>query len=80
MTGMPVGAAARLIRYSAPGEIVIGERAATATCGAFKLVKRDGGYVLMGMATPPRSPAQSASPAEATSTPAARRYAPAPCG
>ena len=60
VTGMPVGAAARLIRYSAPGEIVVGERAATATCGAFELVERDGAYVLVGMLTPTRSPVQSA--------------------
>ena len=58
VTGMPVGAAARLIRYSAPGEIVVGERAASATCGAFELVERDGGYVLVGMVAPTRSPAQ----------------------
>ena len=37
VTGMPVGAAARLIRSSAPGEIVVGERAAATTCGAFEL-------------------------------------------
>lgn len=54
VTGMPVGAAARLIRFSAPGEFVVGERAATATCGAFELVERDGGYVLAGMLTPTR--------------------------
>ena len=50
----------RLIRSSARGEIVVGERAATATCGAFELVKRDAGYVLMGMVTPTRSPVQRA--------------------
>ena len=60
VTGMPVGAAARLIRSSAPGEILVGERAATTTCGAFELVERDGAYVLVGMLTPTRSPAQSA--------------------
>ena len=60
VTGMPVGAAARLIRSSARGEIVVGERAATATCGAFELVERDGAYVLVGMLTPTRSPVQSA--------------------
>ena len=60
VTGMPVGAAARLIRYSAPGEILVGERAATTTCGAFELVERDGAYVLVGMLTPTRSPAQRA--------------------
>ena len=60
VTGRPVGAVARLIRYSAPGEVVVGERAATKTCGAFELVERDGAYVLVGMLTPTRSPAQSA--------------------
>ena len=37
VTGTPVAAAARLVRLAQPGEIVVGERAATATGGAFDL-------------------------------------------
>ena len=80
VTGMPVGAAARLVRSSARGEIVVGERAATATCGAFELVERDGAYVLVGIAHADTIAGAQHPPAEATPTPAARRCAPAPCG
>src|SRR5207253_8222965 len=58
VTGMPVAAAARLVRLAQPGEIVVGERAATATAGAFELQERDGAYVLARALAPTRSPAQ----------------------
>ncbi len=60
VSGMPVAAAARLIRSAEPGEIVVGEHAATATAGAFQLQERDGTYVLVGALVPTRSPAQFA--------------------
>jgi YVTN family beta-propeller protein len=58
VTGTPVAAAARLVRLAQPGEVIVGERAATATAGAFELQERDGAYVLVGALTPTRSPAQ----------------------
>jgi YVTN family beta-propeller protein len=58
--GTPVVAAARLLRLAQPGEIVVGERAATATAGAFELQQRDGAYALAGALAPTRSPAQLA--------------------
>jgi YVTN family beta-propeller protein len=60
VTGTPVAAAARLVRFAQPGEIVVGERTATATAGAFELQRRDGAYVLVGALAPKRSPAQLA--------------------
>jgi YVTN family beta-propeller protein len=60
VTGMPVAAAARLIRSAQPGEVIVGERAATATAGAFDLQERDGAYVLVAALAPTRSPAQIA--------------------
>jgi YVTN family beta-propeller protein len=60
VTGMPVGAAARLAHSAQPGEVMVGERAATATAGAFELQVRDGAYVLVGALAPTRSPAQIA--------------------
>jgi YVTN family beta-propeller protein len=60
VSGMPVAAAARLIRSAAPGEVVVGERAAAATAGAFDLQERDGIYVLVGALAPTRPPAQIA--------------------
>ncbi len=60
VTGMPVAAAARLIRSADPGEIVVGERAAAATAGAFELQERDGAYVLAGALAPTLPPAQIA--------------------
>ena len=60
VTGTPVVAAARLVRSAERDEIVVGERAATATGGAFQLQERDGAYVLVGALTPTRSPAQIA--------------------
>jgi YVTN family beta-propeller protein len=60
VTGMPVAAAARLIRSAQPGEIIVGERAATATGGAFELQQRDGAYILVAPLAPNRSPTQLA--------------------
>jgi YVTN family beta-propeller protein len=60
VTGTPVASAARLVRLAKPGEVVVGERAATATAGAFQLQQRDGVYVLRGALTSMRSPAQIA--------------------
>jgi YVTN family beta-propeller protein len=58
VTGTPVAAAARLVRLARLGEVIVGERAATATAGAFELQQRDGAYVLVGALAPTRSPAQ----------------------
>lgn len=58
VSGKPVVAAARLIRAAEPGEIIVGDGAATATAGAFQLQHRDGAYVLAGALTPTRSPEQ----------------------
>jgi YVTN family beta-propeller protein len=60
VTGTPVASAARLVRLAQPGEVVVGERAATATAGAFELQQRNGAYVLVGALAPTRSPAQLA--------------------
>jgi YVTN family beta-propeller protein len=60
VTGMPVAAAARLIRSAQPGEIIVGERAATASAGAFELEQRNGAYALLAPLAPTRSPAQLA--------------------
>src|SRR6266545_3693948 len=60
VTGTPVVAAARLVRLAQPGEVVVGDRAATATAGAFELQRRDGAYALVGALAPTRSPAQLA--------------------
>jgi YVTN family beta-propeller protein len=60
VTGTPVVAAARLLRLAQPGEVVVGERAATATAGAFRLQQRDGAYALVGALAPTFSPAQLA--------------------
>jgi YVTN family beta-propeller protein len=60
VTGTPVASAARLVRFAQPGEVVVGERVATATAGAFQLQQRNGAYVLVGAPTPTRSPAQIA--------------------
>jgi YVTN family beta-propeller protein len=60
VTGTPVAAAARLVRFAQPGEIIVGERTATATAGAFELQERSGAYVLVGALAPTRSPAQIA--------------------
>lgn len=46
-TGPPVSAAARLVRGAAPGEIVVGERAAAAARGAFEVAERDGVLLLV---------------------------------
>ena len=51
-TGPPVSAAARLVRGAAPGEIVVGERAAAAARGAFELAERDGVLLLVGALEP----------------------------
>ena len=79
VTGTPVVAAARLVRSAGPNEIVVGERAATATAGAFDLQQRDGAYLLGAALAPTRSPAQIAagggdvdscsSPARSSSSP-----------
>src|SRR5207247_8504487 len=58
VTGSPVASAARLVHFAEPGEVVVGERAATATAGAFELERRNGAYVLVGALAPSRSPAQ----------------------
>jgi YVTN family beta-propeller protein len=58
VTGTPVASAARLLRLAQPGEVVVGERAAAATAGAFELQHRDGAYLLVGALAPRRSPAQ----------------------
>jgi YVTN family beta-propeller protein len=60
VTGTPVAAAARLVRFAQPGEVVVGERAAAATAGAFELQQRNGAYLLVGSLAPTRSPAQIA--------------------
>ena len=60
VSGKPVASAARLIRVAEPGEIIVGERAATGTAGAFELHQRNGAYVLVGALAPTRSPAQIA--------------------
>ena len=60
VSGKPVAAAARLIRTAEPGEIVVGERAATATSGTFQLQPRGGAYVVVAPLAPRRSPAQLA--------------------
>jgi YVTN family beta-propeller protein len=60
VTGTPVVAAARLVRLAQAGEVVVGERAATATAGAFELQQRDGAYALVGALASARSPAQIA--------------------
>jgi YVTN family beta-propeller protein len=60
VTGTPVVAAARLVRLAQPGEVVVGDHAATATAGAFELQRRDGAYALVGALAPTRSPAQLA--------------------
>jgi predicted ATPase/class 3 adenylate cyclase len=46
--GTPVAAAARLVRLAEPGEVIVGERAARETAGAFELEKRNGAFVLAG--------------------------------
>ncbi len=43
-----------------PGEIIVGERAATASAGAFELEQRNGAYALLAPLAPTRSPAQLA--------------------
>jgi YVTN family beta-propeller protein len=58
VTGTPVAAAARLVRLAGPAEVIVGERAATASAGAFELQQRGGAYVLVGALAPTRSPAQ----------------------
>jgi YVTN family beta-propeller protein len=60
VTGTPVASAARLVRLAQPGEVVVGERTATATAGAFELQQRNGAYVLVGAMAATRSPAQLA--------------------
>jgi serine/threonine-protein kinase len=60
VTGAPVAAAARLVRLAQPGEVVVGERTATAAAGAFELQQRDSAYVLVGALEPTQSPAQIA--------------------
>ncbi|MFL5935313.1 MAG: BTAD domain-containing putative transcriptional regulator [Gaiellaceae bacterium] len=60
VTGTPVASAARLVRFAQPGEVVVGERTATATAGAFQLQQRNGAYVLVGALAPTFSPAQVA--------------------
>jgi DNA-binding SARP family transcriptional activator len=47
-SGPPVSAVARLVRTAAPGEIVVGARAAAAARGAFELAEREGGLRLLG--------------------------------
>jgi YVTN family beta-propeller protein len=59
VSGTPVAAAARLVRLAQPGEVIVGERAATATAGTFQLQERDGAYLLVAALVPTRSPAQS---------------------
>jgi DNA-binding SARP family transcriptional activator len=51
--GPPVSAVARLVRGAAPGEIVVGARAAAAARGAFEVAERDGVLLLVR----PREPA-----------------------
>jgi YVTN family beta-propeller protein len=58
VTGTPVAAAARLVRIAHPGEVIVGERAATATGGTFQLQERDDAYLLVAALVPTRSPAQ----------------------
>jgi YVTN family beta-propeller protein len=60
VTGTPVASAARLVRLAQPSEVVVGERAAAATAGAFELQQRDGAYVLVGALAARHSPAQVA--------------------
>jgi YVTN family beta-propeller protein len=60
VTGTPVASAARLVRLAQPGEVVVGERAAATTAGAFELQQRNGAYVLIGAMAATRSPAQLA--------------------
>jgi YVTN family beta-propeller protein len=60
VTGTPVAAAARLVRLAQPGEVIVGERAATATAGTFQLQERDGAYLLVAALVPTRSQAQIA--------------------
>jgi YVTN family beta-propeller protein len=60
VSGMPVAAAARLIRTAQAAEIIVGERAATATAGTFQLEQRDGAYVVVAPLAPTRSPAETA--------------------
>ena len=45
--GPPVSAVARLVRGAAPGEIVVGGRAAAAARGAFEVAERDGVLLLV---------------------------------
>jgi predicted ATPase/class 3 adenylate cyclase len=54
--GAPVAAAARLVSLAQPGDIVVGENAATALGEGFKLQRRDGAHVLVRAAPPARSP------------------------
>ncbi|MGH3031492.1 MAG: BTAD domain-containing putative transcriptional regulator [Gaiellaceae bacterium] len=46
-TGPPVSAVARLVRGAAPGEIVVGGRAAAVARGAFEVAERDGILLLL---------------------------------
>jgi class 3 adenylate cyclase/predicted ATPase len=46
VSGTPVAAAARLVRFAQPGEVVIGQRTATVVVGAFALKERNGAYVV----------------------------------
>ena len=69
------GGAARPL--AEPGEIVVGERAATATAGAFDLQQRDGAYVLVGSARPDPIAGTDRPPTQTTPTPTPRRRAPA---
>jgi YVTN family beta-propeller protein len=60
VSGKPVAAAARLIRAANPSEIVVGERAATATAGTFQLQQRNGAYVVVAPLAATLSPARLA--------------------
>jgi DNA-binding SARP family transcriptional activator len=47
VTGRPVATATRLVRLAEPGQVVVGEPAATAIAGAFELRQRNGAYVVV---------------------------------
>jgi DNA-binding SARP family transcriptional activator/tetratricopeptide (TPR) repeat protein len=46
--GLPITAAARLVRFAAPGEIVVGSRAASAAQADYELEVRDDSFLLRG--------------------------------
>jgi DNA-binding SARP family transcriptional activator/class 3 adenylate cyclase/tetratricopeptide (TPR) repeat protein len=54
LAGQPVVSAVRLARRAAPGEVVVGERAAQAAGASFEMRDRDGSYVLLEELAPAR--------------------------